>query len=69
MQLSISVVPVTEPGFKISLFFFALAVIFLIVSVKNYLRTTGETNPARQTWLRVSLIFAAVGIVLALMHF
>jgi hypothetical protein len=58
----------TNPGFNISLIFFALAVTFLVVSVRDYSRTKSETNPARQTWLRVSFIFAAVGIVLALMH-
>ncbi len=58
----------TDPGFKISFIFFALAVIFLVVSVRDYSRNKGKTNPARQTWLRVSFIFAAVGIVLALMH-
>jgi hypothetical protein len=58
-----------NPGFKISLLFIAVAVIFVAVSLRDYLRTKGKTNPARQTWLRVSFIFAAVGIVLALMHF
>jgi hypothetical protein len=58
----------SDPGFNISLIFFALAVIFLVVFVRDYLRNKGKTNPARQTWLRVSFIFAAVGVVLALMH-
>ena len=57
-----------DPGLKISLFFFALAVIFLAVSLRDYLKTNGKTNPARQTWLRVSVIFAAVGTILALMY-
>jgi hypothetical protein len=42
--------------------------IFLVVSVRDYSRK-GKTNPARQTWLRVGFIFAAVGVVLALMYF
>jgi len=58
-----------NPGFKISLIFIVLAIIFLAVSLRDYLRTKGKTNPGRQTWLRVSFIFAAVGVVLALMHF
>ena len=58
----------TDPGSKISFIFFALAVIFLAVSLKDYSRIKGKTNPAQQTWLRLSLIFAAVGVVLALMH-
>jgi hypothetical protein len=57
-----------SPGFKIALIFIVLAIVFLAVSIKNYLTTKGKTNPARQTWLKVSLIFAAVGVVLALMH-
>ena len=55
-----------DPGFKISLIFFALAVIFLAVSLKDYSRIKDRTNPARQNWLRVSFICAAVGIVLGL---
>jgi hypothetical protein len=58
----------TDAGFKISLIFFALAVIFLAVSVKDYSKAKGKANPARQTWLRVSFIFAAVGTILAFMH-
>jgi hypothetical protein len=48
--------------------FMGLALIFVVVSVRDYSKTKGKTNPARQTWLRVSFIFAAVGIVLVLMH-
>jgi hypothetical protein len=59
----------TDPGSKISLIFFALTVIFLAVSIRDYLTTKAKSNPARQTWLRVCFIFAAVGILLALMHF
>jgi hypothetical protein len=58
----------TDPGFRISLIFFAIALVFLAVSVRDYLRTKGKANPARQTYLRVSFIFAAVGTILALMH-
>jgi hypothetical protein len=58
----------TDSGFKIALIFFALAVIFFAFSIKDYSKAKGKTNPARQTWLRVSFIFAAVGVVLALIH-
>jgi hypothetical protein len=58
----------SSPGFKIALIFIVLAIIFLAVSIHTYLTTKGKTNPARQTWLTVGFIFAAVGIVLALMH-
>ncbi len=63
------VVSMSNPGFKIAFIFMVLAMIFVVVSIRDYLKTKGKTNPARQTWLRVSFIFAAVGIVLALMHF
>jgi hypothetical protein len=59
---------VSNPGLKIAFMFMGLALIFVVVSVRDYLKTKGKKNPARQTWLRVSFIFAAVGIVLALMH-
>ena len=58
----------TDPGFQISLIFFILALIFLAVSLRDYLNTKGKTNPPRQTWLRVAFIFAAVGTILAFMH-
>jgi hypothetical protein len=58
----------TDPGFKISLIFFALAGLFFVVSVRDNSRTKGKTNPARQTCLRVSFIFAIVGAILAAMH-
>jgi hypothetical protein len=58
----------SNPGLNISLIFIAVAAIFLVVSIKDYLRTNGKTTAARQTWLRVSFIFAAVGTILAFMH-
>lgn len=58
----------SNPGFNIALAFILLAMFFFAVSVRDYLVTKGNTNPARQTWLRVGFIFAAVGIVLALVH-
>ena len=42
----------------------ALAVIFLAITVQDYLRLEGKLTPARHTWLRVAFIFAGVGIVL-----
>ena len=62
-------VTMNNSRFAVASVFIVLAIIFLAVSFRDYLKTTGETNPARQTWLRVGFIFAAVGIVLALMHF
>jgi len=59
---------VSNPGLKMAFVFIALALIFLAVSFRDYLQTKGKENPARQTWLRVGFIFAAVGVVLALMQ-
>jgi len=42
--------------------FVALAVIFLGVTVQNYLKAEGRMTPARQTWLRIAFIFAGVSI-------
>jgi hypothetical protein len=42
--------------------FVALAVIFLGVAVRDYLKAEGELTPARHTWLRVAFIFASAGI-------
>ena len=57
------VVSMSTPGFKIAVIFILLAMVFLAFSIGK-----GKRNPARQTWLRVGFIFAAVGIVLALMN-
>jgi hypothetical protein len=46
--------------------FVALAVIFLGVVIRDYLKAEGKLTPARQTWLRVTFIFAGVGIGLYL---
>jgi hypothetical protein len=45
-----------------------LAVIFLIGTVQDYLSTEGKLTPSRHTWLRVALIFASVGVILALLR-
>jgi hypothetical protein len=53
---------------NIGFIFIALSVIFLGAAFRNYLKTKGELTPARQTWIRISFIFAVVGIVLLLLH-
>jgi len=50
----------------IGLLFLGLAVIFLAAALRDYLRAERKLSPARQTWLRVALIFAVVGIGLQL---
>jgi hypothetical protein len=56
--------PASMTGFV----FIGLAVIFLGAAFRNYLQTKGELTPARQTWIRIAFIFAAVGIVLFFLH-
>ena len=48
---------------RIGFIFIALSVAFLGVAFRNYLQTKGELTPARQTWIRIAFIFAAVANV------
>jgi hypothetical protein len=43
-----------------------IAIIFLGVTVWNYLQQEGRLTPARRTWLTVAGIFAAVSLLLRL---
>jgi hypothetical protein len=45
-----------------ALLFLALAIIFVAITVRDFLRSGGALTPARRTWLRVAVIFAAVAI-------
>jgi hypothetical protein len=49
---------------SLGLLFVALAVIFLGLTVQDYLKTEGKITPARRTWLRMAFIFAGVSIAL-----
>ena len=42
--------------------FTAIAVILLGLTVQDYLKTEGKLTIPRATWLRVSFLFAGVGI-------
>jgi NO-binding membrane sensor protein with MHYT domain len=48
--------------------FVALAVVFAVVAVQDFLREEGKLTPARKTWLRMALIFSAVAIGLFAWH-
>ena len=54
------------PPPALAIVFVGLAVIFLTVTVQDYLRTEGKLTPSRHTWLRVALIFTGVGVILTL---
>ena len=53
---------------SLGLVFVALAVIFLAVALQDFLKGEGKLTPARKTWVRIALIFSAVGIGLHLIH-
>jgi hypothetical protein len=46
----------------VSLIFLALAIIFVGLSLQNYLRDEAKLTPMRQTWLRVAFIFAGISV-------
>ena len=52
----------------VALVFVALAVIFVTLALRDFLKETGQLNPARKTWLLIALIFSAVTIGLFLMN-
>ena len=47
-----------------ALIFAALAGLFLTLAAIDFSRHGSRSNPARKTWLRIGLIFAAVTIYL-----
>jgi hypothetical protein len=42
--------------------FVALAIIFVSVTVRDYLKAESKTTSSRQVWLRAAFIFAGLGI-------
>ena len=52
----------------VALVFVALAVIFVAVTLRDFLKEQGQLTPARKTWLLIAFIFSAVAIGLFLMH-
>jgi hypothetical protein len=48
--------------------FIAIAIIFLIVAFRDYLKTEGKMTISRKVWLRIAFIFACVGIGLFLLQ-
>ena len=49
---------------SVSLVFLGIAVIFLATVLRSYLKDENKLTPARQTWLRLAFIFAAIAIAL-----
>ena len=47
---------------SIGIVFVAIAVIFISVAFRDYLNAEGKMTIARKIWIRMAIIFAAVGI-------
>ena len=44
----------------VALVFAALAVIFVAITLRDFLKDQGQLTPARKTWILMALIFSAV---------
>jgi hypothetical protein len=53
---------------SLGIVFIAIAVIFLGVTFRDYLKAEGKMTIARKVWLRIAFIFAGVGIGLYLVQ-
>jgi hypothetical protein len=47
---------------SIGIVFVAIAVIFISLAFRNYLKEEGKATIARIVWIRMAIIFAAVGM-------
>ena len=47
---------------NLGIVFVAIAVIFIGVTFRDYLKAEGKMTIARKIWIRMAFIFAAVGI-------
>ena len=54
---------------SLSIVFVAIAVIFIGVALRDYLIAEGKMTIARKIWIRMTIIFAAVGIGLFFVQF
>lgn len=59
---------VMKTPYALAIVFIALAVVFLGISFRDYLKTEGKLTIARKIWLRIAFIFAGVGIGLYLVY-
>ena len=53
---------------SLGIVFVAIAVIFIGIALRDYLKTEGKMTVARKVWIRMAFIFAAVGIGLFLLQ-
>jgi hypothetical protein len=47
---------------SIGIVFVSLAVVFVGIALRDYLKAEGKLTIARKTWVRTAFIFAGVGI-------
>jgi len=47
---------------SLSVVFVAIAVIFMAVAFRDFLKAEGKATIARKVWIQMAIIFAAVGI-------
>ena len=52
----------------IGIFFGVLAVFFAGLAIRDYIKQGSKLNPARKTWMLISIIFAMVSIGLVLLR-
>ena len=53
---------------SVGMIFIALAVVFVGITVQDYLKETGKFTIARKIWLRIAFIFSGVGICLSFLN-
>jgi len=53
---------------SIGIVFVALAVVFVAIALRDYLKTSGKMTIAQKVWIRMAFIFAGVAIGLFLIH-
>lgn len=46
----------------------SLAVVFVALTVRDFLLEANALSPARKTWLRMAFIFSAVTVALFVLH-
>jgi len=52
----------------VPIIFVAIAVIFVTLALRDFLKDESKLTPARSTWLRMAMIFAAVAIALVVVN-
>ncbi len=51
---------------QVGLLFIALSILFFGLALRDYIRAKGTKTPARKAWLRIAVIFGAIGAYLYL---